>query len=62
MRLRLMGQLCARVLMVHRWGMSRRVIVCVECGAMSATPSARGWRGYRTDDEELEEASELALY
>jgi hypothetical protein len=48
--------------MVHRWGMSRRVIVCVECGAMSATPSMRGWRGYRTDDTKLEETPELAFY
>ena len=48
--------------MVHRSGMSRRVIVCVECGAMSATPSLRGWRGYRIDDPEDEEPPALAFY
>ncbi len=39
----------------------RRVIVCVHCGAMSATASTRGWRGYRTDDPELDEAPALAF-
>ncbi|MGZ4371456.1 MAG: hypothetical protein ACXVRQ_04580 [Gaiellaceae bacterium] len=29
---------------------------------MSASPSTRGWRGYRTDDPELEDAPELAFY
>lgn len=29
---------------------------------MSATPSTRGWRGYRTDDPELDEPPELAFY
>lgn len=29
---------------------------------MSATPSTRGWRGYRTDDEELGEEAALAFY
>ena len=47
---------------MHCSGVSRRVIVCVECSAMSATPSVRGWRGYRTDDPELEEAPELVFY
>jgi hypothetical protein len=42
--------------------MPRHVIVCVECGAMSATPSTRGWRGYRTGDPELADPPELAFY
>jgi hypothetical protein len=38
-----------------------RVIVCAHCGAMSATASTRGWRGYRTDDPELDEPPALAF-
>ena len=30
------------------------VIVCAECGAMSASPSSRGWRGYLSGDGEPE--------
>jgi hypothetical protein len=40
----------------------RYVISCTECGAMSATSSGRGWRAYRTDDEELGEEPALAFY
>ncbi len=42
--------------------MSLRVIVCVECRAASATPSVRGWRGFRVEDVELGEPPELAFY
>ena len=42
--------------------MSQRVIVCVECHAESASPSARGWRGLRVDNPELGEPPELAFY
>lgn len=40
----------------------RHVIVCVECGATSASPSVRGWRGCRIDEEELNESPTLAFY
>jgi hypothetical protein len=46
----------------HGEDMSLRVIVCVECRAVSSTPSVRGWRGFRVEDASLGEPPELAFY
>jgi hypothetical protein len=36
---------------------------CIECGTESVgAPSAHGWRGYRCDDPDLDEAPALAFY
>jgi hypothetical protein len=40
----------------------RFVITCTECGAMSVSSSGRGWRGYRTDHEDIAEEPALAFY
>ncbi len=37
------------------------VLACAECPRVS-TATARGWRAYRTDDAELDEAPALAFY
>ena len=42
---------------------AQNVLACIECGAEStATPSARGWRGYRCDDPDRFEPPALAFY
>jgi hypothetical protein len=37
-------------------------LVCIECGAHSASPSERGWRGYRCDNSDNDEPPALAFY
>ena len=37
------------------------VLACVECPRVSSA-TAKGWRGYRTDDPELEEPPKLSFY
>jgi hypothetical protein len=37
-------------------------VVCIECGAQSASPSERGWRAYRCDNSENDEPPTLAFY
>lgn len=42
---------------------AQKVLSCIECGtASTATPSARGWRGYRCDDPDRFEPPALAFY
>ena len=37
------------------------LLVCVQCGSLSGL-YARGWRGYRTDDPELDPEPTLAFF
>ena len=37
------------------------VLACVECPRVSSA-SARGWKAYRTDEDEFDEAPKLAFY
>jgi hypothetical protein len=40
----------------------RHILICVECEILTVRRPSPGWRGYRSDEEEIGEAPELASY
>ena len=45
----------------HQPAGETHLLACVECPRVSSV-SARGWKAYRTDDTETDEAPKLAFY